>query len=193
MKAEVLARALTSNEYTKIGNFVDKPLPPHAVKRCTITTATQPRSSPSISISELLSRQNRKLLKMVGDGNCFFRAIATLFHGSQEKHADVRNEIVGHIGKTANKFSAFMPRPTQVQQHYYYNEEHRCVGHTGRNYGCCRIIRSTTLFVYSNTIAEQVITGSVTHLSSLRATRLDKRHTVTANSPILWQSTSTSF
>ena len=34
MKAEVLARALTSNEYTKIGNFVDKSLPPHAVKRC---------------------------------------------------------------------------------------------------------------------------------------------------------------
>ena len=118
MKAGVLARALTSNEYTKIGNFVDKSLPPHAVKRCAITTATQPRSSPSISISELLSRQNRKLLKMVGDGNCFFRAIATLFYGSQEKHADVRNEIVIHIGKTANKFSAFMPQPTtQVQQH----------------------------------------------------------------------------
>ena len=102
MKAEVLARALTSNgEYTKIGNFVDKPLPPLAVKRCTITTATQPRSYPSISISELLSRQNRKLLKMVGDGNCFFRAIATLFYGSQEKHADVRNEVVGHIGQTS--------------------------------------------------------------------------------------------
>ena len=53
-------------------------------------------------------------MPVAGDGNCFFRALAVILYGTQDEHARVRREVVGHIEKNSNRFSAFT---SQVKQH----------------------------------------------------------------------------
>ena len=67
-----------------------------------------------------VNMMEKPLLKIVGDGNCFFRAMVSLFYGSQEKHADVRNEIVGHIGKLQTSFLHSCPSQQRRYNNTYY-------------------------------------------------------------------------
>ena len=112
VKTEILTTALTTNTYTKIGNFKDKPLPVQVLERC--KPGATSTTSPTLSIHPLLSWQNRKVVSVAGDGNCFFRALAVLLYGRQDEHACVRREVVGHIERNSNRFSAFT---LQVKQH----------------------------------------------------------------------------
>ena len=78
----------------KISDFPDNPLPPEVLE---IMKYPPKKENPEPNMRDLLARQNRKVIPIVGDGNCFFRAIAQLMYGSQEQHGRVRNEIVSYI------------------------------------------------------------------------------------------------
>lgn len=45
-----------------------------------------------------------QIIKMIGDGNCLFRAISYLIYNCQEKHLEVRMSIVKYICANWNKF-----------------------------------------------------------------------------------------
>ena len=62
------------------------------------------KENPEPNMRDLLARQNRKVIPIVGDRNSFFRAIAQLMYGSQEQHGRVRNEIVSYIEKHAIRY-----------------------------------------------------------------------------------------
>ena len=45
--------------------------------------------------------------KMIGNGNCLFRAFAKQIYGNSEEYQKVRKETVEHIISHRSKFSAF--------------------------------------------------------------------------------------
>ena len=108
-RQQMLISALTTSQYTKVSNFTDLPIPPQLL--------TQPtKSSLPPDLHTLLSRQNRVIKPILGDGNCFFRALSDIFYSSQEYHAKVRREIVDYITLNATKFTPLLFQET-IDQH----------------------------------------------------------------------------
>ena len=52
-------------------------------------------------------------VKMVGDGNCQFRAIADQLFGSQEHHKLTRSVAIAHMKKNADFFGIYFETPTE--------------------------------------------------------------------------------
>lgn len=40
---------------------------------------------------------SRYLLDVAGDGNCYFRSLATMIYATEEAHAVVRAELLAHL------------------------------------------------------------------------------------------------
>ena len=45
---------------------------------------------------------------IVGDGNCYFRALSFILHKTQERHRDVRRNIVEFLERNQEKFQQFL-------------------------------------------------------------------------------------
>ena len=69
------------------------------------------------NISDLLARQRRKVVPILGDGNCFFRAIAHIIHKSQENHNSVRTEIVNYIHMNSAQLGQLLIGNDTIEQH----------------------------------------------------------------------------
>ena len=69
-------------------------------------------SNSSQDISTLLSRQNRKLKQVFGDGNCFFRALAVILYNDQNLHLKVRSDIVNFISGNKQLFEPLVIDPS---------------------------------------------------------------------------------
>ena len=108
-KQQLLLSALTNYQYTKVSNFTDLPIPPQP-----FTQPTKSSLPPDLHTS--LSRQNRVIKPILGDGNCFFCALSDIFYSSQEHHAKVRREIVDYITLNATKFAPLLFQET-IGQH----------------------------------------------------------------------------
>lgn len=115
-KTEILKNALMTSQYAKLSNFPDTPLPPAVLKLCNQSVPQQPIPQ-HISITDLLSRQNRKVISVLGDGNCFFRALSMIIYGSQEEHDRVRRNIVEMMKQNPEIFIALLPPGRTIQQH----------------------------------------------------------------------------
>lgn len=66
------------------------------------------RTNKQSDIASLLLEQNRKIRPIVGDGNCFFRALSFYRFGNQEQHLQVRTEIVKFISENHHLFEALV-------------------------------------------------------------------------------------
>lgn len=66
--------ALTTSQYAKLSNFPDKPLPPDVLELMKQPSQKHPHLEPNMG--DLLARQRRRVKSVVGDRNCFYRAIA---------------------------------------------------------------------------------------------------------------------
>lgn len=99
-KTEVLRDLLTSTNYVKLGDFPDKPIPPDVLKLLQPPMQAKKRCD----ITHLLLQQNRKILPILGDGNCFFRSISFYLFNTQNEHLQVRKEIVEFISDNAHLF-----------------------------------------------------------------------------------------
>ena len=95
-KTEILRDSLTSPNYIKLGDFPDKPIPPKVLQL--LQPPTQHKKE--CDITHHLLQQNRKIVRIVGDGNCFFRSLSFFLFNTQQEHLRVRKEIVEFI--TAN-------------------------------------------------------------------------------------------
>ena len=72
-----------------------------------------------------LSLQHRKLKKIIGDGNCLFRALAYFIYGTEDFHAVVRQQLVDFVGKNKQVFKPYVLSGTidTHLQHMKYNRE----------------------------------------------------------------------
>jgi hypothetical protein len=78
----------------------------------------QTRTKPSTQhvFSDPLSREQRTVVKVVGDGNCFFRAISAFFLESEAFHLDLRKATCNFMIKHRNTFCTFSGNfPQHVQ------------------------------------------------------------------------------
>ena len=76
---------------------------------------------------EFLAKQGRKRKVILGDGNCLFRAVSYLVHGSQDDHQKLREALVTTVELLREvHHGGYFQRPRCS------NEERRCMGHPGR-------------------------------------------------------------
>ena len=112
---EIVRSVLTTSQYVKLSNFPDAPLPTEVLELMDHQT-TQPSLRPNLH--DLLARQNRTVQPILGDGNCFFRAISQVTYSSQEQHKIIRNDIVDYITKNSAKFASLVIRKdTTIEEH----------------------------------------------------------------------------
>ena len=55
-----------------------------------------------------LKRQGLEIKKMLGDGNCLFRAVSTQIYGDADWHADIRKHVVKYIKSERSYFGQFI-------------------------------------------------------------------------------------
>ena len=55
--------------------------------------------------------------RIVGDGNCFFRALAVLITGSQEDHVELRALITTYLSHNADQFSSYLKEHESIIQY----------------------------------------------------------------------------
>ena len=67
------------------------------------------------NISRLHNPQARG--RIVGDGNCFFRALAVLITGSQEDHVELRALITTYLSHNADQFSSYLKEHESIIQY----------------------------------------------------------------------------
>ena len=65
-----------------------------------------------------LQQLNRKVDRVIGDGNCLFRALAKQITGNSENHTNVRKQTMEFIEKNPNTFQSLVgaldpPRPLE--------------------------------------------------------------------------------
>ena len=69
-------------------------------------------------VPNILSSQDRKL-KIIGDGNCLFRALSQFIHGSEDVHAVMRQQLVDFVHENKQVFTPFVLSGTIDTHHYY--------------------------------------------------------------------------
>lgn len=63
-----------------------------------------------------LAQQGRKRKLIIGDGNCFFRAVSWVIHGTQDNHQMIRQSLVTFVQANRHVFEAFVMKGT-FEQH----------------------------------------------------------------------------
>ncbi|CAF4377123.1 unnamed protein product, partial [Rotaria sp. Silwood2] len=64
--------------------------------------------SNTLTLTEQLSFIGLKKFKILGDGNCFFRAISHQLHRNQSAHSMIRSEAIKYLIENKNDFSQFI-------------------------------------------------------------------------------------
>ncbi len=59
------------------------------------------------SIKTLLSTRKLKLVAIKGDGNCFYRAIATAYYKDPDMHYPLRRTLMDHMLAEADEYSLY--------------------------------------------------------------------------------------
>lgn len=103
-KTEIIRDSLTSPNYVKLGDFPDKPIPPEVLQL--LKPCVQHKKE--CDISHLLLQENRKIIPITGDGNCFFRSLSYFLFNTQEEHLQVRNEVAEFITNNTNLFHSLV-------------------------------------------------------------------------------------
>jgi hypothetical protein len=55
-----------------------------------------------------LSQAPRRIHRIKGDGNCFFRAISYIISGSEENHIKIRESIINHMHIKSSELEAYL-------------------------------------------------------------------------------------
>lgn len=78
-------------------------------ERCRSNSITPPSSNnQAYPLAMLLSEQNRSIDIIIGDGNCFFRAISKELFGEEKHHECLRTILVEYIKLNGKNFQQYM-------------------------------------------------------------------------------------
>jgi hypothetical protein len=64
----------------------------------------------SYTIGQQLAAIGCKKIKIIGDGNCFFRAISYQLYDHEDEHLSIRCEAINHIKQNMNDFAPYIDR-----------------------------------------------------------------------------------
>ena len=73
-----------------------------------------------------LSLTNRKVDKVLGDGNCLFRALAKQLTGTSEEHVELRKLLMRFEEINYPKFTATLAPPITFAEHIKSRKQDRC-------------------------------------------------------------------
>lgn len=76
-------------------------------------------------IEHLIAQQNRKLVKVRGDGNCLFRALSLIVYGSEMCHSRVRQLLVNFVRENADNFKGYLSSGTTLEDHLLHMQYSR--------------------------------------------------------------------
>lgn len=62
-------------------------------------------------LKEFLKRTGREIDSIIGDGNCFFRAVSKILYGNQRFYGEIRHAVVDVMDEYPEKFEAFTDEP----------------------------------------------------------------------------------
>ena len=78
-------------------------------------------------VSALLTTQHRKLKKIIGDGNCLFRALSYFIHGSEDFHTIMRQQLVDFVHSNKAVFVPYVLSGT-IETHILHMKHDRIWG-----------------------------------------------------------------
>ena len=99
---------MTSLQNSEPNSSSDIPSPPAKLYPCN-TQSSKPPQQQHVSI--LLCQQHRKIIHILGEGNCFFRSLSYFIYGTRDEHLNVRNDIVEFISRRKLHFSSLVIDP----------------------------------------------------------------------------------
>ncbi len=76
------------------------------------------------NVQKLLAGLGRKLHQILGDGNCFFRALAYIVHDTEDFHSSVRATLVQFAELNAGSFAKYCTS-TSIETHIQYMKRER--------------------------------------------------------------------
>ena len=83
---------------------------------------TLERSSIACSVHEQLDNLGLKKVNMIGDGNCFFRAVSHQLYGHSNDHLNIRSLTVNNLRSTSADFESFLNRQIHPTMHHYLQQ-----------------------------------------------------------------------
>jgi hypothetical protein len=84
----------------------------------TSTTTTTTYNDWSRPIRQVMSHDHMTTIRMVGDGNCFFRAISYALYNTQDNHQHIRHEIADYFSINKENYASFIiDMPLDVYLH----------------------------------------------------------------------------
>ena len=103
------------------------------------------------AIEQLLSSQNRKLIRIRGDGNCLFRALSSVVYGSEMYHLKIRELLVNFVRSNADKFRVYVTRGTTLEDHLLHMQYSRTWATQVELYAAASLF-GRELYVYTPTV-----------------------------------------
>jgi ribonuclease HI len=80
------------------------------------------------TLTEQLQYLNLRTIRIIGDGNCFFRAISHQLFNNQNSHRELRSTATAHMVQNTNLYQAFIDEVYNDINYYIYrmkqNEEY---------------------------------------------------------------------
>ncbi|CAF3773611.1 unnamed protein product [Rotaria sp. Silwood1] len=70
------------------------------------------------SLSEQLANIGLKKINVLGDGNCFFRAISHQLHRHERDHVHIRSIVISYLIENANDFESFIDEEYTTIENY---------------------------------------------------------------------------
>ena len=104
-----------------------------------------------ITVEQLLASQNRKLVRIRGDGNCLFRALSLIVYGSEMCHAKVRELLVNFVRTNADNFRVYVTTGTTLEDHLLHMQYSRTWATQVELYAAASLF-GREIFVYTPTV-----------------------------------------
>jgi hypothetical protein len=68
-----------------------------------------------LSLPALLKSRKFRILEMIGDGNCFYRAIARAYHNDEDFHLFIRQTLMNNILEDPAPYTAFFENEKKLR------------------------------------------------------------------------------
>lgn len=117
----------------------------------------------ALALKSRLKRRGLEIKRMLGDGNCLFRAVSTQIYGDADWHADIRKHVVKYLLSERSYFSQFI---TEDFDKYIANmSKEGCFG-TNLEIQAIAEVYNRAVEVYGSTSDASSSSGNIANASS---------------------------
>jgi len=113
------------------------------------------------AFEEQLKKKGFIIIRMLGDGNCLFRAVAHQVYGDAEMHDEVRKRCLEYMEKERDHYSQFLAEP--FEEYVSRKKKDRCYGNNTEIQAIAEIFnRPVEVFSYGQTEPINIFHNSYT-------------------------------